>query len=173
MLAGNRGIKSVGIEQFIERWTHSDYPPESVSLSDLEAAERELGVRLPTQYRDAIVRAGAPRPTIALLDSIVDNDLGLHDVSDFLSPAELVKMTFAARGAGMPQELIAFAIDCMGNMFCFDAVKLQTNASDQQAIWFFDHDFCTVEQEAPDFGAWIDRFCDVEPSAGAMDDDDD
>ncbi len=159
----------MGLEQFIERWTSPDYPPERISPSDLDAAERELGVRLPSDYRDAVMRTGLPRSTIALLDSIVDDNLSLRDVSEFLSPSEMVEITHASRGGGMPQDLIVFAMDCMGNMFCFDADRLRENTPDHAAIWFFDHDFCTVEQEAPDFATWIGRFCEVEPSTTAMD----
>lgn len=163
----------MGLEQFIERWTSPDYPPEPVLLSDLEVAERDLGVRLPSGYRDAVLRSGLPSPTGALLNAIVDNDVRLRDVSDFLSPSAMVEITLASRGAGMPQEMIAFAYDCGGSMFCFDAEKLRANAPDGQAIWFFDHDFCTVDREAPDFATWIDRFCAVEPSTRADDFDDD
>lgn len=158
----------MGLEHFIQQWTSPDYPPERVSPSDLTSAERELGVRLPVDYRDAVLQAGLPRPTIALLDSIVDGDLSLHDVSEFLSPSEIVEITHASHGGGMPQNLVVFATDCMGNMFCFDAAKLRAKASDHTAIWFFDHDLCIVEQEAPDFTTWIDRFRAVEPSVAAM-----
>lgn len=158
----------MGLEHFVQQWTSPNYPPERISASDLDAAERELGVRLPAAYRDAVLQAGLPRPTIALLDSIVAGDLSIRDVSEFLSPSEMVEITHASRGGGMPQDLIVFAMDCMGNMFCFDADRLRTNTSDHAAIWFFDHDFCTVDQDAPDFATWIDRFCDIEPSVAAM-----
>ncbi|WP_288410369.1 SMI1/KNR4 family protein [uncultured Sphingomonas sp.] len=159
----------MGLEQFIQRWTSPHYPPERISPSGLDAAERELGAQLPADYRDAVLQAGLPRPTIALLDAIVDGEISLRDVSEFLAPSEIVENTHASRGGGMPQQLIVFATDCVGNMFCFDAERLRANAADQAAIWFFDHDFCTVEQEAPDFTTWIDRFCKVEPSTTAMD----
>ena len=77
----------MGLEHFVQQWTSPDYPPERISTSDLDAAERELGVRLPSDYRDAVLQAGLPRPTIALLDSIVHGNLSLRDVSEFLSPS--------------------------------------------------------------------------------------
>lgn len=152
------------LERFIQRWTFPAYPPEGVLPSDLDAAEHQLGVHFPLEYRDAILQAGLPRPTIALLNSIVDQDLDLRDVSEFFSPSEILATTFGAREAGMPPQLIAFASDCAGNMFCFDADKLRSADVDQNAIWFFDHDFCVVEPEAPGFAVWINRFCQVEPS---------
>ena len=154
----------MGLEHFVERWTSSHYPPERVSLADLEAVEHHMRVRLPQDYRDAVLRTGLPRPTIALLNSIVDQDLDLHDVGDFYSPTEILEQTTGWRDAGMPSQLIAFASDSGGNMFCFDGERLRDGSSDRDAVWFFDHDFGTVDKLAPSFDAWIAQFCEVQPS---------
>jgi hypothetical protein len=63
----------------------------------------------------------------------------------------------------MPEQLIAFASDDCGNKFCFDADRLRYEAVDSGAIWFFDHDFGTVNAIEHSFTAWITALCDVEP----------
>jgi len=153
----------MGLREFTDKWTSVDYPPDPVSDDDLSVAEQRLGVGFPRGYRDAVLRIGLPRPTIALLDAIVEHNLDLAPPGDFYSPDEIVEETLAWREIGMPEHLIAIASDGMGNKFCFDAGGLERGASDSQAVWFFDHDFNTVEKIAVSFDAWIDTFCAVEP----------
>ena len=152
----------MSLSRFVEKWTR--YPPDSVSEEHLADAERQLGVRFPEDYRQAVLDVGLPRPTIALLSAIVDRGLDLNDLSNFHSPKEIVEETLDWREIGMPDQLVAIASDCSGNKFCFDADELGGDSAEMPAIWFFDHDFGTVDQVAPSFHAWIDAFCDVEPS---------
>ncbi|MES3155054.1 SMI1/KNR4 family protein [Sphingomonas faeni] len=156
----------MGLERFVETWTSSHYPPERVHLADMQTLERTMGVHLPPDYRESVLQTGLPRPTIALLNSIVDQDLPLRDVGDFYSPAEMLEQTSGWREAGMPSHLIAFATDSAGNMFCFDAERLRAGSADRDSVWFFDHDIRTVDHVAPSFDNWIMQFCDVRPSPG-------
>ena len=100
----------------------------------------------------------------AVLDAIVDRALDVNDLSDLYSPAEIIRQTRDFRAFGMPDHLIAIASDCSGNQFCFDETELKAGSADGPAIWFFDHDFGTTAKIAPDFEAWIDAFCAIEPS---------
>ncbi|RWC93739.1 MAG: SMI1/KNR4 family protein [Mesorhizobium sp.] len=156
-------IASMSLSRFVEKWTTPSYPPASVLEGDLSAAEQQLGVRFPEDYRQAVLDVGLPRPTIALLNAIVVRGLDLHDLSNFYSPKEIVEETLGWREIGMPDRLIAIASDGSGNKFCFNADQLGGDSADRRGIWFFDHDFGTVDQVAPSFHAWIDAFCDVEP----------
>lgn len=97
------------------------------------------------------------------MDAIVERELDLHSLSDFLSPLEIVEETTSWREIGMPQQLIAFASDGCGNMFCFDADRLNNSSAEGYGIWFYDHDFDTVDQIAPSFGIWVEAFCHVIP----------
>jgi len=153
----------MSLELFTEKWTHPDYPPEPVSEADLRKVEWRFGVRLPDDYRDAVLRVGLPRTNLALLSAINERELDLHCVSDFCSPAEVIKETLGWREIGMPANLIAFASDHSGNKFCFDADRLKSSKDGSAAIWFFDHDFDTVELVAASFTAWIETYCEVEP----------
>lgn len=149
----------MSLSRFIALWTHPGYTPEPVSEDELENAEVRLQARLPADYRNAVLQLGLPRPTIELLDAIVDRELDLRDVSQFLGPAEIVSVTGDWHDLGLPEELVAFATDCMGNLFCFP-----TEAHGGEApVFFFDHDERTVDVIAPSFTRWIEGFCEVAP----------
>jgi len=150
----------MSLSRFIALWTHPQHPADSVSREELEGAERRLRTSLPPDYRNAVLQFGLPRPTIELLGAIVDRQLDLRDVSDFLSPAEMASVTQDWRDLGLPEQLVAFATDSMGNLFCFPT---EPDASGAAPVFFFDHDSRTVELIAPSFARWIDDFCSVAP----------
>ena len=151
------------LAQFNQIWASTAYPPEPVSEADLRHVEISLSVRLPGDYRRAVLEVGLPRPTITLLDAIVERELELQCLGDFYSPTEIIEETISWRKIGMPERLIAFAGDESGNKFCFDADGLMNGSPEGSAIWFFDHDFGTVDQIAGSFDDWIGAFCRVEP----------
>lgn len=156
----------MSLARFVEKWCLADYPPEPVSEVELRLAEDKLGVRLPADYREAVLEVGLPRPTIALLDAIVERELDLISVGDFYSPKQMIEETVRWRELGMPDELVAFAGDGSGNKFCFDKNRLNEGGDDNRTVWLFDHDFGTVECVASSFDAWISAMCDVEPWPG-------
>jgi hypothetical protein len=151
---------TMSFNRFITLWTHPDYPPHAVSEDELSQAEVRLQTKLPAEYRNAILQFGLPRPTIQLLDTIVDRELDLRDVSDFLSPTDLVAVTEDWREMGLPEGLVAFATDCMGNLFCFPT---EGGTEAEGSIVFFDHDDQTVDLIAPSFIQWVDEFCGLAP----------
>ncbi|MBC6982097.1 SMI1/KNR4 family protein [Caulobacter sp. 17J80-11] len=150
----------MSLDAFVRKWTHPDYAPDAVAPAALEQAEARLGCRFPPAYREAVLGTGLPRPTIALLSSIVDRELDIADVSNFFDPAEIVETTEGWRELGLPEHLIAFAGDCSGNLFAFD----RRTASDAESpVWLFDHDFGTVRKVADSFTDWIAAFCAIDP----------
>ena len=155
-----RYVGNMSLSRFISLWTHPDYAPDAVTEGELDRVEGRLRTRLPADYRSAVLQFGLPRPTIKLLDAIVDRKLGLRDVSDFLGPAEMVTVTEDWRDLGLPEELVAFATDCMGNLFCFPTAA---SAVGEVPVLFFDHDEGSVDVVAPSFSRWIDVFCGVAP----------
>jgi hypothetical protein len=130
-----------------------------VKAEELVAVEKHFGFQLPPNYKEDILRVGLPSPTIALLDAISDGNVDLHDASNFLSPAEIIETTEGWQEIGMPEDLIAFATDCMGNMFAFSR-----SAGAESGVWFFDHDFNETSEISDDFRSWIEDFCNVKPS---------
>jgi len=163
LLKSNLGryVGKMNLSRFTALWTHPDYSPDPVSKVELESAEDRLDTRLPADYRAAVLEVGLPRPTIALLDAIVDRELDLRDVSEFLSPVEIVSVTEDWRDLGLPEELVAFATDCMGNLFCFPTTA---DAGASVPVVFFDHDDRTVDVIAPSFTRWIEELCRVAPN---------
>lgn len=157
------------LERFNKIWASADYPPTPVPEDLLASVEQRLGVRFPIDYREAVLSVGLPWPTIALLDAIVERELDVHSLSELFSPQEIIEDTIAWRALGMPEQLIAFASDDLGNKFCFDANRLREGGTDGYAIWFFDHDFGSVDQIAESFDAWISAFCVIEPLHEAKD----
>jgi SMI1 / KNR4 family (SUKH-1) len=150
----------MSLSRFIALWTHPNSATDAVSEKELQRAEASLRTLLPTDYRSAVLQFGLPRPSIELLDAIADRELDLSGVSDFLGPAEMVSVTQDWRDLGLAEELIAFATDCMGNLFCFP----EADAADGGGpVFFFDHDSRTVDVVAPSFTRWIDEFCGVAP----------
>jgi SMI1-KNR4 cell-wall len=141
---------------FSNKWSHPDYPPIQVGAEALGVAEVALGSRLPASYRAAVLDVGLPRPTGALLGSIVDNELDLPDIGDFFAPDEMVSSTTAWRSMGLPPTMTAFASDCMGNLFAFEQ-----EGGDAGPVYFFDHDSGQTELLADSFAEWIGAYCQI------------
>ena len=151
----------MNVSRFITQWTHPSFAPDPVAESELESTEGRLETRLPAEYREAVLQFGLPRPTSALLEAIVDQELRLRDVSDFLSPSEIVSVTEDWRELGLPEQFVAFATDCMGNLFCFPK---NSEASDELPVYYFNHDSGAVDKIASTSSQWIDEFCSVTPN---------
>jgi cell wall assembly regulator SMI1 len=154
--------RAMSLEQFVSKWTHPDYPPDAVAVADLDALESHFGFLLPEDYRQAVLAHGLPRPTLALLHSIAEADLDLADVGEFLSPGEAIETSDAWRGAGMPSNLVAFAMDSGGDLFCFDAKAGSGDRPASAAVWLWDHDDGAAEVVAESFSQWIEGFCRVD-----------
>ena len=148
------------LRHFIESWTHPDSPPRPVSDEQLDAVETHFGFTFPTDYRSAVLRYGLVSPSIALLDTIVERELDLADLSELLEPDEMIASTETWREMGLPPTMVAFASDCCGNLFCFDAEGAGSAAG---SVFLFDYDRGTTRRIAPSFERWIDTFCSLDP----------
>lgn len=69
--------------------------------------------------------------------------------------AEVREGTKSYRSAGMPEHLIGFASDSMGNLFCFRRVTPASPRADDAEVWFFDHEFCGESRVASGFDEWL------------------
>lgn len=145
------------LADFASKWSHPDNAPKPILPADLEHAETQLGGRLPDEYRVALLNLGLPRPTGALLHSICEEGADFADVSEFFTADEMIASTEAWREMGLPDSMIAFASDCMGNLFAFDG-SAKTQGSE---VWFFDHDTGQTSLAAPSFARWIQQFLDL------------
>jgi hypothetical protein len=147
---------------FICKWTQPDHRPERVGAREFEAVEARLGL-LPRSYKEAVLRHGLPHPAMSLREAINAGDLDLGDISEFLTPNEIVNTTEGWRDFGLPMHLVAFASDCLGNLFCFESGR-----PDQDAVWLFDHDFDDFSRVAPSFRDWIASYCEIALPADAV-----
>jgi hypothetical protein len=144
--------------QFVDRFSDGR-PKVAVSDSEFERAEAALGMRFPFTYQSFITTYG-PVFTPDVLDAVVDNGRGM-DVAEFFAPLICVETTDDYRLAGMPYWLVAFARDCMGNVFCFERDEFDADRPDDATVWFFDHDFCEASIASESFDTWLTSFLDL------------
>jgi hypothetical protein len=143
------------VDEFVALWNVSE-TLAAANSHDIQELESPLGIKLPNCYVYLITEYGdiySPN----LLDVIVDKELELNDVQNFLHPNQMLEDTKAYEAAGMPKGYLAFASDCMGNMFCFkiDECKNQTIVP---SIWLFDHDFLVIKPIANSFNVWLGNY---------------
>lgn len=145
------------IRKFVEIWG-VEQDPKFASTDDIASAEKELGFALPEEYVELVTKYGSVYcPN--LLDEIVDLEAEIPDVQNFSLPSEMIEQTQMYTKAGMPVGFLAFASDCMGNMFCFKVSEL--NNSEVAGIWFFDHDFCEIEKINENFNEWLSSYIEL------------
>lgn len=143
------------IAEFVARWNRNDAllrAPAS-EVCELEAATQ---AKLPEAHAYLVTEFGdvySPN----LLDSIVGGDVDLNDVQSFLLPKQMAEVTREYEEAGMPEGYLAFASDCMGNLFCFKLEDCRM-ASNEPPIWFFDHDFVSMDVVAKNYQDWLARY---------------
>lgn len=145
---------------FMAKWVGMlSQPP--VGAEAIATVEKQLSLSLPASYRRFVVSHGTPGTTIALLRSIVEGAHDVHDVSEFIAVDELAQATQVYESGGMESGFLGFATDCMGNMFLFRKADCVAGAEDAP-VWFFDHDFVTIDEEASSFMVWLERFLAIE-----------
>jgi hypothetical protein len=128
----------------------------SVSQLELDEMEAELGTKLPASYRDIMTRHGAVY-TPEILQEIVEKNLDHPDVQIIERPREAVKCTKVWWSAGMPDDVIGVAWDCMANTIGF---RRQTTPSEDASVVLFDHDIVEVSEVAASFDEFLAWYLD-------------
>ncbi len=125
------------------------------SEDQVQAAESALGVVWPDSYRTFALTCGAVYCP-SLLSLIAARKPGFFDVQQFLTPRQSITETRRCdlQPAGA---CLAFAHDCMGNLFYFRALPTSPPRPDDAAVWLFDHDDDRAVQEAASFDEWLGR----------------
>ena len=93
--------------------------------------------------------------TPSVLSLIVDGEHEQWDVMAISEIAELIEGTKGYWSAGMSEQLVGFATDSMGNLFCFRRVTPETPRADDAEVLFFDHEFCSNSKVADSFDEWL------------------
>lgn len=140
-------------QAFVSRF-HEGEPPVAVAASNFARAEQALATVFPESYISFMGTHGAVH-TPSLLSLIVDGQHEQWDVLAFLEMEEVVEGTRGYWSAGMSEQLVGFASDSMGNMFCFRRMALGTPRADDAGVWFFDHDLCSDRTVADGFDEWL------------------
>lgn len=113
-----------------------ELPNRSVTYDDLAVSEAKLKYAFPASYREYVLAHGATYCP-DLLSLIVEREIAFPDIQEFILVAELPSANTMYWTGGMPVEYIAFASDCMGNMFCFNRLGAED-------IYYFDHEWCEI-----------------------------
>ena len=151
-------------QTFSDRWGGAGVKPIPVPVKELERIESELGVLFPYAYLLAMTEVG-PLHLPTLLDAIVESDMDIYDVQEFLHPNQ-IETALGWRDAGLPLNLLPIAMDCMGNLFCFNMMELGIERSHDAPIWYFDHDPIEVGRISQSFEHWIAGYSAVPPAFG-------
>lgn len=139
-------------------------PATPCAPSDLDRIEAELDCSLPLAYRYFLTSFG-PLFVPPVWDAIVELELNVHPLREFLNPTEVVQATRSYWAAGMPNDLIGIAGDFMGNLFGFIRVAKTNILPDDLPVVLFDHDYVCVTPVADSFDDWIAWFVSHLPTA--------
>jgi hypothetical protein len=143
-------------ERFVDRF-HFGKPAPPMTDAELDGIEVGLNTKLPKTFR-AFMRRFGPLYTPSVLDDITNADLDQPDIQEFLSAKKAIEATKGYWSAGMPDNVIGVASDCMGNMIGF---LRSAKRADDAPVVFFDHDFVKVSEIAPSFDSFLKRYLDV------------
>jgi cell wall assembly regulator SMI1 len=143
------------LKQFAERFNKSDKAKPSTQV-DIDKLEHEFKIILPNDYKTFLLNFGNIW-TPDILDLVVDKELDISEVQQFWSIDEIIYDKQNEWTSHVSTDIIPFASDSMGNIFAFlrHDIKSLTETTD---IYFFDHDFNTVEKISNSFTDWIDEF---------------
>jgi hypothetical protein len=143
------------IDQFVSLWGRKDNPVLATK-AEIDEVENSLSMILPESYKYMVQKYGDVY-TPNILDTIVEKNVELVDVQNFSLPKQAAEDTMAYEKAGMPGGHFAFASDCMGNLFCFRIDECK-EISTEPSIWFFDHDFVTMDKAYNNFYEWLNNY---------------
>ena len=151
-------------DRFVSLWTHESYPPKLESEKSLEIAEHKLGIFFPITYKQFLTGYGSFGTVRNLLDSIVETDLDIRDLSELYSSMDVVEITEQRRKArSLPADLVAVGSDCSGNNYCYRVKDCSNKNIDDAEIWVYDYSFASLDKEADSFIDWINKLSLIVP----------
>ncbi|MEW4924421.1 SMI1/KNR4 family protein [Algibacter sp. 2305UL17-15] len=129
---------------------------KKASESDIKNLESEFSIYLPSDFKTFILNFG-DLWTPDILDLVVDNEIDLNDVQQFWNIESIIFDKKNEWTSQISTDIIPFASDCMGSIFGFLTSDLNER-KESVSVYFFDHDFNTVEKKSDSFSEWIDNF---------------
>lgn len=143
------------LRQFVERFNQSDKATPSTH-DEIENLEQLFRIFLPDDYKNFLLNFGNIW-TPDILDLVVDNKLDVYDVAQFWTVDKIIYDKQNEWTSHVSPEIIPIASDSLGNIFSFSRQDLNIPV-DTAHIYFYDHDFDTVEKIADSFTGWIDSY---------------
>lgn len=143
---------------FVSKWVstyHGD--PVPAGAESLAQLENSFGIVLPQSYLDFMTTVG-PVWVPDILDSVVQHESELQALQDIYTVEDAIEQTRAWHAAGMDENLFAFANDSMGNKFCFAMDQCGMPRCMDSPVYFFDHDYDTVDEVAPSFLDFLEGY---------------
>jgi len=143
------------LQKFASRFNKSS-KSKPISLADINALEKTLDIRFPLYYKEFVQNFGDVF-TPDILHLIVSKDLDLHSLQEFWDTESILWDKKNEWTSKLSVDLIPFALDSSGNIFAFktDDIRKEKQTAD---IYFFDHDFDTIEKISDSFTKWLDAY---------------
>lgn len=146
-------------KSFYDRFKKNDSNTPEPKLN-IESFEGEYQIKLPDDFREFLSEYG-DLWTPNILDLINSNELDLNDVQDFWNIERIKHDKENEWTSQLETDLIPFASDCMGNIFGFKTEELKDSKRTPK-VYFFDHDFETIEPVSTSFTEWINEYLKIE-----------
>ena len=139
-------------QRFVDEFCKDQHSPV-LDPKEFLNAELALNTLLPESYI-SFIRTHGPVSTPAILGLAVDKEAPFFDIMQIWPVSECVSATQLYWSGGMSKELVGFATDSGGNLFCF---RRQGGGSrpDDAPVWLFDHDFCKDSKVTDSFDSWL------------------
>ncbi|RTK96499.1 MAG: SMI1/KNR4 family protein [Neisseriaceae bacterium] len=152
-------------QNLIEKWCHVDDHLQPVTPSELDSLEERFRTLLPANYRECLETYGPVSVGLSLLSSIVEQNVQLEDLSQILSPEDIVQTTEGWRKAGLPLWFIAFASQGSGDLFCFKETTESAVRPMDALVYYFEHEEGGVDSMEITFTEWLKQYVELKKTA--------
>ena len=137
-------------QEFKNKWGVDSVPDLDAKNNALSLKET-IGIYLPnhlTLFHERYGNLYTPNilDAVCKLNESEEKTKEVFDIQNFIALNEIVSATKNYIEAGMPAGFIAFANDCMGNLFLIKKNDCLSEIEDCN-IYVFDHNFITIEKE--------------------------
>lgn len=127
-------------DRFVRKWVHTHYETTPSSMPDIERCEAALEFKFPQVYVDALLEHGTPSVDLRLLGAVENEGEGRKSISAFIALDAIAPVT-RDNYLGLPEGYVPFAIDSMGNPFCFARADCAGERVIDAPVTLWDHDF--------------------------------
>lgn len=141
------------VERFAVQPTSNPARGRLPAVAELDAVERTLNARFPSSYRQFVQRYGCVW-TPGLVEHLEATGRPVERAIEAFTPVgDLV--TFDGWNASIPQPLLLFASDSLGDMIGFPK---RADVADDLPVMLFDHEFNELTQLAGSFDGLLTRY---------------